>query len=52
MKLIVPMETGTQQMISYHSLAKEKEETSVIVPINQAQRIHAQSLLHSASLLL
>lgn len=46
------METGTQQIISYHSLAKEKEETAVIVPINETRRIHAQSLLHSASLLL
>lgn len=52
MKVIVSVETETQQMISYRSLAKEKEETSVIVPIKQAQRIHAQSLLHSASLLL
>lgn len=52
MKLIVPVETGTQRMISYHSLAAEKEETSVIVPINPAQGIHAQSLPSSAPLLL
>lgn len=52
MKLIVSIETGTQQIISYHSLAEEKEETAVIVPISETQRIHAQSLLHSASLLL
>lgn len=52
MKLIVPVATGTRRMISHRSLAEEKEETSVIVPINPAQGIHAQSLPSSAPLLL
>lgn len=51
MKLIVPVATGTQRMISHRSLAAEKEETSVIVPINPAQgdSCSISTLLCSAS---